>query len=72
MKAPHSFDMSGMYTPNDMVSHPRSHEPSAIVLWECQISYRRNILQTNIFCFAGHRIIPGAASDPVHWLKSWS
>lgn len=32
MKAPHSFDMSGMYTPNDMVSHPRSHEPSAIVL----------------------------------------
>ena len=45
----HSFDMSGTYTPNDTVSHPRSCEPSAIVLSECQISYRRNILQRIYF-----------------------
>jgi len=26
----------------------------------------------NFFCSAGHRIVSGATSDPVHWLKSWS
>jgi len=63
--------MLGMYTRNNMVSHPRTRVPSAVVLWECQISYRRKILQMDFFCFAGHCIIFGATSDPVHCLKSW-
>lgn len=29
LKALHSFDASGKYTPNDMVSHPRISQPSA-------------------------------------------
>jgi hypothetical protein len=33
--------------------------------------YRANILQMSLLCFAGHHIISGATSDPVHWSKSW-